>query len=891
MAEQDNNNINVVQPNSQQSNKKGKFFDPLKFCNKFWPRIRFYKQQQDIIYSVVNNKETIVPAGNMLGKDFVTAFITLWFFFSRHPCRVITTSADSPQLEAVLWGEIRDLINKSRYPLEYGKGGILVVNHLNIRKVVNGKIDGLSYIKGRVSDKQEGMLGHHIAETGDGIPRTLFVADEACHDDKTEVLTDSGWKYFNDLTGEEKLFSIDPLTLEGEYHKPTHITKAYREGEMYLCEKRGSNFCVTPNHKMLWIGQKGSYYKLQQIDKITKSYHMIPRQCVWVGEDIKTFTIPGTQGKRKIFDDIEVSVIDWLNALGWFISEGSFTYDKGILTGINIAQKDSQTLYNIADIFDRMGFKANVYEFVDSPCVKINDRRLAEYLIQFGRYCYEKRVPDFIFKLTPSLIEIFLQTFKAGDGYDREEGREIYYTSSEKLANDLQILSIKTGRNSTICKRFLIGLPIMDGRTSKRDGYVVSRTSEHASSHAHITLKNIKKIDYKGYVYCATIPPYDTLLTRRNGICLFSGNSSIPNETWEVTDTWAKRKLAIGNCYPCENFFKHAVKGKPGTDDKGGDIPRPKDEGGYYRKIIKITAEDSPNVRKAKILLKHGIKIRNNAMIIPGVLPWSDYRERRERWDKVRQCIGLDAEFYEGAEVLMFPPLWLNRANQLADDYEFLNKKRIPRAMGVDPAEGGDNTCWTIIDEYGIIKQISKKTPKTDIIPNETLALMFKYKIDAKYVAFDRGGGGKQAADRLRAGGYPVLTVAFNEKVTPEPKRSKVTVYAERVDQREERYAYFNRRAEMYGTLMELLDPDNSCSKGFAIPKNLIELRSQLAPIPKVYIEGGILKLPPKTKKEGSKEPCLIDIIGHSPDEADSLVLAIHALKQDTKFVVSAGTI
>jgi hypothetical protein len=66
------------------------------------------------------------------------------------------------------------------------------VNHLHLRKITGGKdyktdtynpkntrIDGLSYMVGRVAAKGEGMLGHHIAEVGDSIPRTLFIADEA----------------------------------------------------------------------------------------------------------------------------------------------------------------------------------------------------------------------------------------------------------------------------------------------------------------------------------------------------------------------------------------------------------------------------------------------------------------------------------------------------------------------------------------------------------------------------------------------------------------------------------------------------------------------------------------------------------------------------------------
>ena len=54
--------------------------DPLKCKQMLWPNISFYDKQKDMILSVRDNKETIVTAGNMLGKDFVAGFIVLWFF-------------------------------------------------------------------------------------------------------------------------------------------------------------------------------------------------------------------------------------------------------------------------------------------------------------------------------------------------------------------------------------------------------------------------------------------------------------------------------------------------------------------------------------------------------------------------------------------------------------------------------------------------------------------------------------------------------------------------------------------------------------------------------------------------------------------------------------------
>lgn len=158
--------------------------NPVKFVKWLWPDVTLYRHQRDIMYSVVDNDETLVPAGNMLGKDFTAALTVLFFFLTRSPVRILTTSADGEQLDAVLWGEIRRFIQTCKYKLSHEQGGPIVINHLHLRKVfmqgkMKGEMCGLSYCLGRVAAKGEGMLGHHIAKTGDGIPRTLFVADEA----------------------------------------------------------------------------------------------------------------------------------------------------------------------------------------------------------------------------------------------------------------------------------------------------------------------------------------------------------------------------------------------------------------------------------------------------------------------------------------------------------------------------------------------------------------------------------------------------------------------------------------------------------------------------------------------------------------------------------------
>src|SRR5215210_988404 len=79
--------------------------DPAGFAQRYWPQVTFYDKQWEIIESVRDNAETVVVAGHQLGKDFAAAFVVLWFYLTRHPVRVVTTSVKDDHLR-VLWGEI-----------------------------------------------------------------------------------------------------------------------------------------------------------------------------------------------------------------------------------------------------------------------------------------------------------------------------------------------------------------------------------------------------------------------------------------------------------------------------------------------------------------------------------------------------------------------------------------------------------------------------------------------------------------------------------------------------------------------------------------------------------------------------------------------------------------
>lgn len=317
----------------------------------------------------------------------------------------------------------------------------------------------------------------------------------------------------------------------------------------------------------------------------------------------------------------------------------------------------------------------------------------------------------------------------------------------------------------------------------------------------------------------------------------------------------------------------------------------------YFRKVLRIKATDSPNVRLALEEQRMGLEPSGD-MVVPGVLPWSEYVKRRATWDKIRQCIGLDAEFWEGSELLLFPPEWLNRAEAIADSLK--GRRRVAKAIGADTAAGGDKTVWCVVDELGIIEMISMSTSDTSVITDYTKGLMRRYGVPADKICFDVGGGGKEHADRMRREGIRVKTVAFGERVSGSISRLRKST-DERKNTQEQVYAYKNRRAEMYGELSLLLDPNQDSDskygdRGFGIPSEYTELRRQLSPIPKRFDGEGRLELPPKrrnrrqTLEEGKAEDkSLEEIIGCSPDEVDALVVAFYALRtKSVRLVIGA---
>ncbi len=370
-------------------------------------------------------------------------------------------------------------------------------------------------------------------------------------------------------------------------------------------------------------------------------------------------------------------------------------------------------------------------------------------------------------------------------------------------------------------------------------------------------------------------------------LAVFDEASGIADPFYEACESWAHRKLIIGNPLSTTNFFFRGCK--------KGDEEDPAESGGLLKKVIHIDGLDSPNVKVGKKCEELGVK-RPHPIVVPGVLSYDEYLRRSHKWDHVKRTMRLDGHFYEGEGALLFPPDWLDLCEEL---YKILNpygydtpyrrvingETRKAKGMGVDTGAGRDLSCWSIVDKLGLIEQITLETPNTMEVASQTISLMRDYDLEPHEIVFDAGGGGKQISDRLIEQGYNVRAVYFAGSPSPERTKKKLST-AEKKDDDQTKQVYKNKRAELYGIASELCDP-GLCEEYnrpvFTIPEDLYHLRQELAIMPKQYDSEGRMFLPPKERPPGNKNPDLVvikEILGRSPDRADSLCLGMYAMEE-----------
>jgi len=354
-----------------------------------------------------------------------------------------------------------------------------------------------------------------------------FTGEMGCYDDKTEVLTDNGWKFFKNLLKTDKICTLNPKKNDSiEFHNPEQIVKFNHHKELVSVQNQTLDIMVTPDHNMYMCSQN-DFKKNNENFKFVKARDMefqsvIKRVGNWQGKEKKYFDLPKIEkyrreGKKIVSREVSAKKIlmdNWLEFLGIWISDGSVSGNR-----IAVCQKNARKTKKIEKMLKKLPFSFTKGENV----FYTDDKQLAGYLKQFGK-SFEKYVPTFIKDLSKKQIELFLQWYCLGDGTIMKGGFRIFYTCSKKLADGVQELLLKVGRVGVIKKREPRGKAWIAGHfvNSKRIQYEIHERVKKNDS--WIDKRDIKRVGYEGIVYCAVVKNH-IMYVRRNGKPYWCGNT------------------------------------------------------------------------------------------------------------------------------------------------------------------------------------------------------------------------------------------------------------------------------------------------------------------------------------------------------------------------------
>lgn len=342
-----------------------------------------------------------------------------------------------------------------------------------------------------------------------------------CHDDQTEILTESGWKLFADLSKNEKVATFNCDSERVEYQHTSHIHSSNYDGKLsYIQTPRHMDCAVTPNHRMvykhLW-SYKGVFNE--------SVWNLKPLHDVPLKAAIKTVTASPSGNREYNVPE------DYLRILGWVLTDGNISnkesFGKRVIT---IYQRESK-VHLVMEILERMGVKFSTYirnrkilsicgVSLKKPCepsyeIRILQGNLRDWILQ--HLDSKKKIPDFIKHLSDRQFEILLSAIVDGDGSRHKSSPETSWMvyGRKPFLDTLQAMCVTHGWRAT-----LVMYKNQKGPQWKLN---INRHWQLSTSSLG---RFIEERKYKGKVWCATVPN-STLITRRNGRVLISGNTAL----------------------------------------------------------------------------------------------------------------------------------------------------------------------------------------------------------------------------------------------------------------------------------------------------------------------------------------------------------------------------
>ena len=365
----------------------------------------------------------------------------------------------------------------------------------------------------------------------------MQVGDKMCFDEETEVLTVSGWKPIAAISlGDAVCCLVDGHIV---YQPPTELHRYPSGGRMYRLKSQQVDLFVTEAHRMYVRPRGAAAYGLYPARDIAQARVRYLKSGSWRGVDPGHVVLPAlrvTAGQHGHGErDIPAQAIPlhtYLGLLGAFLSNGStFEQASSGSYGISLDKASGPQFEELCAFLQAGDVPFSVVRGETCSRARIYSKQLLEHFKVFG-HALEKYIPQEVFEYSSTALAILLKWLLWGDGSSDLTKSRSYFTSSKRLADDVQRLCLHVGCSANVYMRKTAGWYDVNGtRSWCAAAYrvaIVTKKNAPQVNHGHTKEQGEQVEEWvEGYakpVYCPTVPG-NVLYVRRNGIPVWSGNS------------------------------------------------------------------------------------------------------------------------------------------------------------------------------------------------------------------------------------------------------------------------------------------------------------------------------------------------------------------------------
>ncbi|MDC3332858.1 hypothetical protein OAV62_01310 [bacterium] len=359
----------------------------------------------------------------------------------------------------------------------------------------------------------------------------------ACYTPDHDILTSTrGWVPISECSKDDVCYTLNPSNGQIEYHSPTKIYDYEIDDDLYHIKNSSIDLNVTRNHKMYVKKRHRDTFELETAECIFGKRSNYKKNGLNTKSDFQFILPPYNKLPAK-----SVPMDAWILFLGIWYGDGCTSKKSRIPKGRTKVCIEYRTYISqictkskkrniIADTIRLLGITPNEN---DNNGIFFDNVQFGNYLHKFSVGATNKSLPDWVWNLSERQSRILMDGLILTDGHiSKSSNHWTYYTSSQKLANDVQRLCLQCGWSGTIVERPMKDTVLSNGKiiSPTTTPLLVSIIRFHNTpqvNHGHTSTQNVQVeeyANYKGKVHCVEVPNH-IIYVRRNGKAVWCGNS------------------------------------------------------------------------------------------------------------------------------------------------------------------------------------------------------------------------------------------------------------------------------------------------------------------------------------------------------------------------------